>query len=74
MKRDLDDAKLFMCLSTAWDLMLNGGAEQTRREKRTDVESLRSGVKASCNAVFPPELFRLLEEWVDGADVSVLMP
>ena len=69
MKQDFDQIKLFMCVCTAWDLML-GPAPETRRQRKADVEQLKNVIEANCLVTFPASLMSLLVGWQDGKDVA----
>ena len=72
IKEPFNTMKCFLCVCSAWDLML-GQAPSTKRQRHADVEAFKSAVKANCANVFPASLMNLVDAWKDGKDVASMM-
>ena len=66
-------AKLFLCIASAWDMMLDANLV-SRQQRKVDVENLRKTVAANSVSTFPDKIMQLLTKWVDGADIPALLP
>ena len=72
MRRTYEDAKFFLVVATAWDMML-GPAPETKRERQADLEGLQATVNLNCADRFPASLMELLEWWVAGKDITTIV-
>ena len=64
----LTEGKFFACISAAWELML-APLPQTRRQRKADLDQLKSAIDQTCSGSFPANLFKLLGMWVEGKDI-----
>ena len=76
LKRQYNDdkvkAKLFTCLCSAWDIMLCTD-ETTKRQRKVDAQGLKVAIESSCKS-FPPNVLKVVDEWVEGGDVRSSFP
>ena len=73
MRADVAKAKLFICMATSWDLMLNP-EDTSRKQRKADVVNLRLAVENACAKDFPAAMFQMLDKWVDGVDIVSFAP
>ena len=69
----IDRTKLFLCLGSAWDLMIDE-EKVSRMQRKADQKSLQVKIGENCKATFPDMVSQLLQKWVDGADIVSLLP
>ena len=72
----LDDhvgqGKLFVCLLTAWELMLRGDL-QSKAKRKLELSEVERSIQAQC-PTFPALISQLLDKWASGIDVASLLP
>jgi hypothetical protein len=67
------EAKFFLCVCSAWDLML-GPAIESKRQRIADVQQFKNTVASNCSDLFPAILMKLLDSWQEGTDIANLLP
>ena len=65
MREPFNNMKLFLCVCSAWDLLL-GDQESTKRQRHADAEAFKNVVNANCAETFPASLMMLIEMWMQG--------
>jgi len=69
----LKEGKFFACMLAAWDLMLSP-APVNRRQRKADLDQLKTAIDATCSDVFPATLAKMMDMWVEGKDVVSVLP
>ena len=67
----LAEAHEFVCLISAWDLML--GEEVGAKQRKADGSQLKAVAKQNAPN-FPSLLMQLVDKWTLGADIITLLP
>jgi len=73
MEKSFTEVKFFLCVVTAWDVML-APPPNSKRQRQADLEAVQASVTGSCADLFPSSLMTLLEQWVDGKDIALALP
>jgi len=68
----LKTGRLYLCMLSAWDIMITD-EEIGNKQRRADADNLKAAIDQNCDS-FPASLLALVEKWVKGADVQLLLP
>ena len=67
--------KLFVCLLTAWELMLNEENESMSKGDRVShMDNIIKNINVQCPTTFPSKVVQVLEKWAGGANIRAVMP